>query len=111
MNQPQVRTALLVVAPLPAAAQGWGAIAVAPAGAHLGTAINHGSRGQAERIAMDACSGYPAWDRRCHVIAAFQFQCASVAAGGEFQGSAIWRSKDHGATWTHALLGNGKMDD
>ncbi|MCB1388630.1 MAG: exo-alpha-sialidase [Rhodobacteraceae bacterium] len=34
-----------------------------------------------------------------------------AAAGGEWQGVAVWASDDHGANWRHTQLSNGKMDD
>ncbi|MFN4098288.1 MAG: WD40/YVTN/BNR-like repeat-containing protein [Pararhodobacter sp.] len=34
-----------------------------------------------------------------------------AAAGGEWQGVAVWKSPDHGASWSHAQLSNGMMDD
>ncbi|MCA2011648.1 glycoside hydrolase [Cereibacter sphaeroides] len=34
-----------------------------------------------------------------------------AAAGGEWQGVGVFRSQDHGASWTNSVLANGKMDE
>ena len=59
------------------------------------------------RLSGPFCEGWPS----AHVIGDPATGTIWAACGGEFQGSAIWRSDDHGATWTHSLLANGKMDD
>ncbi len=52
------------------------------------------------------CDGWPA----NHVVGDPATGTIWAACGGEWQGSAVWRSEDHGATWTHAQLSNGAMD-
>jgi len=59
------------------------------------------------RLSGPFCEGWPA----AHVLGDPATGTIWAACGGEWQGSAVWRSEDHGATWTHSLLSNGKLDD
>ncbi|MCW1930971.1 WD40/YVTN/BNR-like repeat-containing protein [Pararhodobacter zhoushanensis] len=52
------------------------------------------------------CDGWPV----AHALGDPQTGTIWAAAGGEWQGSAVFRSHDHGASWTHAMLANGHMD-
>ena len=53
------------------------------------------------------CDGWPV----NHIIGDPNSGQIWAAAGGEWHGAGIWRSKDHGETWELALLSNGMMDE
>lgn len=53
------------------------------------------------------CDGWPV----NHATGDPQTGTIWAAAGGEWQGVAVWKSPDHGASWSHAQLSNGKMDE
>lgn len=59
------------------------------------------------RLSGPYCDGWPS----NHVLGDPATGTIWAAAGGEFQGSGVWRSEDHGATWTCSQLSNGMMDE
>lgn len=66
---------------------------------------NRGETGWALRGPF--CDGWPV----NHAIADPESGAIWAAAGGDFFGSAVWRSRDGGENWTRSLLANGQIDD
>ena len=52
------------------------------------------------------CDGWPI----NHVVGDPRSGTLWAAGGGEWPGAGVWRSDDHGATWTLSKLANGKFD-
>jgi len=59
------------------------------------------------RLSGPYCDGWPV----NHATGDPETGAIWAAAGGEWQGVAVWASKDHGASWRHTQLSNGKMDE